>query len=127
MTSNDCCCICLGNNINDMIITKCNHHIHLNCLSKWLNIKCSCPICRTKINPVDYNIIVPSNINTIDIPDHNGITPLMVCAINGNLETLKIIINLGANLSLRDNNNNTAYDHAIQLNNVLIINYFNSM
>ena len=126
MSPKNCCCICLNDNNNDMMITKCNHHIHKNCLTKWLNINCSCPMCRTKINPMDYNINIPNKINAIDIPNNNGITPLMMCAINGNIETLKVLINLGANVSIKVNNK-SAIDYALEYNRVTIINYFNTL
>lgn len=47
------CSICLKKKID--ITTLCNHQFHNKCLSEWLNINNSCPICRTK-NPIQKNI-----------------------------------------------------------------------
>lgn len=121
--SDNNCCICLNGIIsNDMMITKCNHHIHTSCLTRWLNINCSCPMCRTNLNPNDYGIIIKNNIKVIDIPDNNGITPLMIACKNNNINAVKIIINMGANRFLVDNNNKTAYDYAREHNNTELIN-----
>jgi ankyrin repeat protein len=127
MSDNNDCCICLNGLIsNDMMITKCNHHIHKSCLTKWLNINCSCPMCRTNLNPNDYDIIIKKNIKVIDIPDNNGITPLMIACKNNNINTVKVLLKLGANITLVDNYNKTAYDYASQHNNYELNNLFNS-
>ena len=123
------CCICLDNNNTDMMTTKCNHHMHKNCLTKWLNVNCSCPMCRTKINPVDYtiNINKNKNINIVDNQDNNGMTALMTSCIMGNLNIVRMIVNMGANLNLVDNNNKTAFDYARENNQMEIVNFFNTL
>lgn len=123
MSDNNDCCICLNRlNLNDMMITKCNHHIHKSCLTQWVNINCSCPMCRTNLNPNDYDIIIKKNIKVIDIPDNNGITPLMIACKNCNIDTVKVLLRLGADITIVDNNNKTAYDYACEHNNTELIN-----
>jgi len=46
----DICIICTDNlNTIDIIMTKCNHKFHFDCLNKWLLIKPRCPCCREDI------------------------------------------------------------------------------
>jgi hypothetical protein len=57
--SEDECSICISNqNPDDLIITKCNHIFHLDCLKQWFNFNnnCShnCPYCKQQISLV-YN------------------------------------------------------------------------
>lgn len=42
------CSICLNlyKNNDNIIITKCNHHFHYDCILEWLNNKGTCPLCR---------------------------------------------------------------------------------
>ena len=44
------CCICLEEDNHEYIKTKCSHVYHKNCLSEWLKINTSCPICRSEMN-----------------------------------------------------------------------------
>ena len=44
--SNYECCICLDNNKKDLIILKCNHIYHKDCIDKWFDKENSCPLCR---------------------------------------------------------------------------------
>ncbi len=49
--SNITCIICLEDQqINDdWIYLKCNHKFHKSCISHWINLKNTCPICRIVI------------------------------------------------------------------------------
>lgn len=51
LTSDDSCSICLNNYSIDQNVyhTKCNHYFCVNCLTKWMECKSNCPICRTEI------------------------------------------------------------------------------
>jgi hypothetical protein len=46
------CNICLENIYDDIYISICRHHYHINCINRWLNIciennrQPNCPICR---------------------------------------------------------------------------------
>ena len=86
-------------------------------------------MCRTKINPVDYtiNINKNKNINIVDNQDNNGMTALMTSCIMGNLNIVRMIVNMGANLNLVDNNNKTAIDYARENNQLEIVNFFNTL
>lgn len=33
--------------------TPCKHRYHFECLSKWLNNKMECPVCRNKLPPIE--------------------------------------------------------------------------
>lgn len=43
------CSICLDECSSDYIDTECKHRFHVECISKWYDIKNSCPYCRSKI------------------------------------------------------------------------------
>ena len=45
----DECSICLDKLDKNIFILKCNHKFHKECLSRWLNINPSCPLCRNII------------------------------------------------------------------------------
>ena len=30
-------------------LSQCKHYFHYNCMDKWLDVKLSCPICRSKV------------------------------------------------------------------------------
>ena len=123
------CCICLNMlNLNDMMITKCNHHMHKSCLTPWFSISSTCPMCRANINSDDYRITVVkynNTIKTINIPDMNGLTPLIIASKNNDVKTVKILLELGADLTIADNFNKTAYMYALSTNNTELINLLN--
>lgn len=73
--SHDCCSICietfdLGENL---VRTPCNHVFHEHCLSRWLDSRDTCPVCRHDIeehlNYSDAEIIdlIPSNFGDSNI------------------------------------------------------------
>jgi len=84
-------------------------------------------MCRKNINLIDYGINIPKKVKLINIPDNNGVTPLMNICIHGNLETVKFLINSGADITMVDNNNKSAYTYALENNHIEIINYFNTL
>lgn len=45
------CCICLDklSLSNQLIILKCNHIYHKNCIKNWFNHSIKCPICRYNV------------------------------------------------------------------------------
>ncbi|KAL8162928.1 hypothetical protein V2J09_014417 [Rumex salicifolius] len=50
--SEDCeCCICLTQYVEgaELCTLPCNHHFHHNCISKWLRINATCPLCKFNI------------------------------------------------------------------------------
>ena len=54
------CSICLQNyNPNDTLIKlpSCNHYFHANCISNWLLISASCPICRENLSYLANNVV----------------------------------------------------------------------
>lgn len=75
-------------------------------------------MCRTNLNPNDYGIIINKKIKVINIPNNNGITPLMIACKNNDINTVKVLLRLGADITIVDNNNKRAYDYAFQHNNI---------
>jgi hypothetical protein len=44
------CSICFENITEEKLMkTNCNHCFHNNCMTEWLKIKNSCPLCRKKV------------------------------------------------------------------------------
>jgi hypothetical protein len=58
------CPICFEE-INDLLITSCQHKFCKNCIEEWLKIKCDCPLCRTKL--ISSNRIIPHNVNSLNL------------------------------------------------------------
>ena len=52
MTDTDKCSICMNDIESDWQTTNCNHIFHNNCLSEWLEINNSCPLCRSKCTSI---------------------------------------------------------------------------
>jgi len=82
----------------------------------------------TLLNAVTKNRVhlvknVLSNINfDIDFQDINGTTALMIAAEHGYPEMLKIIMEHGANIDIKNYNNETAHDIAMKKNHTEIMN-----
>ena len=72
------CSICLNSikkEEEDTKKTKCNHLFHNECISRWLKIKSSCPLCRKfLINSYNINLYLDNknyeNIKLITNPTH---------------------------------------------------------
>ncbi|GKV29005.1 hypothetical protein SLEP1_g37988 [Rubroshorea leprosula] len=49
------CCICLSQYLEgaELHILPCNHHFHSQCVSKWLRINATCPLCKFNIQRGD--------------------------------------------------------------------------
>jgi ankyrin repeat protein len=62
----------------------------------------------------------------IDVNSRNpkGCTPLMFAAMQGRVETVECLMNLGADKSLKNANDNTAYMLAESLNNSRVTRWF---
>ncbi|KAL5546891.1 hypothetical protein UlMin_006578 [Ulmus minor] len=45
------CCICLSRYVEgaELYTLPCNHHFHCGCISKWLRINATCPLCKFNI------------------------------------------------------------------------------
>lgn len=45
------CCICLYKYVDgaELCVLPCNHHFHNGCISKWLRINATCPLCKFNI------------------------------------------------------------------------------
>lgn len=58
------CSICLNSikKEEDTTKTNCKHLFHLECISRWLKIKTSCPLCRKfLINSYNVNLYLDNN------------------------------------------------------------------
>ena len=139
---NDECCICHCSNID--FITKCNHKMHLNCLNTWLNIKNTCPLCRTNLNDEneyieyieyiqyideddEYNTSNINSINSINIVNafnNNGESALSIAVMNNDIESIKRLIKMGADINIKNDNNVSALSLAINNNQFNCINLF---
>ena len=71
------CSICLNSikKEEDTIKTNCKHLFHTECISRWLKIKTSCPLCRKfLINSYNINLYLDNkkyeNIKLIINPTH---------------------------------------------------------
>ena len=50
MDTSENCTICLKDiNLNDAVLTPCNHRYHSACFFKWIHGAKTCPICRRKL------------------------------------------------------------------------------
>lgn len=58
--------------------------------------------------------------NIVDVKTRNQLTPLMVAAMNGHLDIVQTLLKNGADSTLRDTNNLSAYDHAMARANTII-------
>ncbi|XP_065853669.1 E3 ubiquitin-protein ligase At4g11680-like isoform X2 [Euphorbia lathyris] len=49
------CCICLSRYIDgvELYVLPCKHHFHCGCISKWLRINATCPLCKLNIRKGD--------------------------------------------------------------------------
>lgn len=49
------CCICLSQYVDgaELYTLPCNHHFHCGCISKWLRINSTCPLCKYNIRRGD--------------------------------------------------------------------------
>ena len=61
-----------------------------------------------------------SLVSVVDVKTLNQLTPLMVAAMNGHLEIVQTLLKNGADPTLRDANNLSAYDHALARANTII-------
>jgi len=45
------CCICLTQYFEgaELCNLPCNHHFHFGCISRWLRINATCPLCKFNI------------------------------------------------------------------------------
>lgn len=55
--------------------------------------------------------IYEKNVN-INFQDENGKTPLIMAVIKGNKDIVRALVNIGADLNIKDNDNKTALDYA---------------
>ncbi len=44
------CMICLSSMTSDHISLPCMHRFHRECISRWLNTRTTCPVCRTRVS-----------------------------------------------------------------------------
>ncbi|KAJ8770386.1 hypothetical protein K2173_015000 [Erythroxylum novogranatense] len=49
------CCICLSRYVDgvELYTLPCNHHFHCRCISKWLRMNATCPLCKINIRRGD--------------------------------------------------------------------------
>lgn len=73
-------------------------------------------------NIVDFLI---KNMSDIDIQDNNGMTALMHAAWHGCSESLSLLLHGGADINLKDEQGRSAYDLAIEANQIETIYYLN--
>ncbi|GHU19744.1 hypothetical protein FACS189472_09950 [Alphaproteobacteria bacterium] len=43
---NDVCAICLSDEHDGEVVTKCGHLFHAECINTWVNEHHACPVCR---------------------------------------------------------------------------------
>ena len=57
-------------------------------------------VCKAKVERPDVVELLLSHATIVDTVDFEGYTPLMICAQNGHLETMKLLIKSGAHLNI---------------------------
>ncbi|CAH2242948.1 jg14516 [Pararge aegeria aegeria] len=65
------CTICsdLVNQADNLIVTKCGHIFHHNCLSKWIERSKSCPQCRNKVTESGLYRLFPTISSETEVDD----------------------------------------------------------
>ena len=93
------CSICRDSIINDGFTTQCNHHMHNSCLTHWLLINNTCPICRHNLcghpndnDNDDVDDVEEDDEDIIDIVLH-FFNEIYTPNYNTILDSLKEIIN----------------------------------
>jgi hypothetical protein len=90
------CSICFDTIHDDGFTTPCNHHMHNNCLTHWLLLKNTCPICRHKLydptNDIEENISEDEDDDEIESIEVSFINELYSSNYNTILDSLKEII-----------------------------------
>lgn len=62
------CCICyVSLNINNCVITKCNHQLCLKCTLESMRFTSNCCMCRMNLKPYDYHKIVKNESSKFEI------------------------------------------------------------
>ena len=56
------CSICLEDfNNSEIFTTTCNHKFCIGCITRWVHINKSCPLCRTSINNIPiHHVVIPN-------------------------------------------------------------------
>lgn len=67
LTETSMCPICLNENINEKQTTTCGHDFCKGCLSRWLETKHNCPLCRTSLREV----VSREENSGRELPHHN--------------------------------------------------------
>ena len=120
MEYQDNCCICCDNNDNNFVITTCNHKMHSKCLKSWLDCNRSCPLCKTTLNPNDFGFKCKNEytdmykINNINF---KGESALSIAVNNNNLECIKILLEMGADINNMNEEGQSTISIAIANNN----------
>ena len=60
--------------------------------------------------------LIPAGVS-VNVADVDGRTPLHLAALHGNLATVSMLLDCGADFTLRDRFGRTAVDEALQSNN----------
>ncbi|KAL9641803.1 hypothetical protein ABK040_011789 [Willaertia magna] len=66
-----------------------------------------------QIKNCDFEKYIEDCLSLIDVKDRDGNTPLHLACMKGNLFTIQLLVSLGANLNLTNNDNYTPLDLAI--------------
>ena len=60
-------------------------------------------------------------------PTYGGITPLMMAALRGNLEVVKVLLAAGADVNMKDHKGKTAVDYALLRRNYDVAEYLETI
>ena len=120
------CIICFENFSPEdkIIVNKCNHIFHYDCLKKWfiplnsINVNNTCPECRKELfdlKNINNNNLEKNNLELINNNQNNNLV-----LINNNQNNNLVLINNNNNINNQNNNlelNNNNQNNNLELNN----------
>ena len=90
------CSICLNHIIKAQYV-NCGHYFHKKCITKWMKINNTCPVCRIQFSRINHLNMFQSQLNDID--DDNIYIAIDIALQSKNIEEFKIHIKILNNIN----------------------------